>query len=86
VSAVSADGVGAGWTLIVEYEGDRYDEMVGIYEPWLEGEGYEIQRFEQTAPIRSLQLTGTRGDGDDAALISVGVTEDITTVTLVVSG
>lgn len=85
VSAISAGGSGSGWTLIVEYEGDRYEEMVGIYEPWLESEGYEIQKFEQTAPIRSLQLTGTRGDGDEGALISIGVIEDITNVTLIIS-
>lgn len=85
VSTATAGGAGAGWTLIVEYDGDRYDEMAGVYEPWLEGEGYEIQKFEQTAPIRSLQLTGTRTEGDEGALISIGVVEDTTTVTLIIS-
>ena len=83
-SMVSTDGANAGWTLGLEYEGDRVDEIAAVYEEWMLSQGWEPQKIEQTAPIRSTSMYGV-GD-ESGTVVTVAFDDGKTSVVVIING
>lgn len=68
-SVVSSGSQGA-WNLVVNYPVDRFDELVETYENWMNAEGYQVQKMEQSGSPRSVTLIG-QGDQPPGASIVI---------------
>lgn len=68
-SVVSSGSQGA-WNLIIIYPADRFDELAETYESWMNSEGYEVQKIEQSGQQRSVTLIG-QGDQPPGASVAI---------------
>jgi len=68
-SVVSSGSQGA-WNLIIVYPVDRFEELAETYEAWMNSEGYEVQKIEQSGQQRSVTLIG-QGDQPPGASVAI---------------